>query len=548
MEVISGLVDGVAIDHLYNSALRLTGGQLAGTIEFDSDLLTDYLEATQMMGIDVVDLFNSTVFRDEHSVMSGRLIVPQEVTIERNLYAGDINSKEFPGNYPLKTSDQPLVFNNQKNFANVIIEQVTFGAQGLVDGIAPDRFVTRTTKQHITGKKIFAQGVDIEGDLDITSKIIDGVNLDELFALQGTRLTLANSPLNVIFTKPVRMPEIIYDGKLNGMDFSAIAADLVYTNDDTVRIPGDKKFHRGLSVSEAEFTRTFNGERLESLVTSDTEQEISGQKTFETDVAFDNLIVELVDGVDLIKLFNSALYLNKSDQVVTGVKVFTNDVTAGSLSVKGKVKGINFRNVVTRGGSQTFTAPQTLRQANFSSLKTHMIELSDGFTVNGVDLSELAKKRVPLREAVTHTGALVVDGPVTVIGTLTADNINGYNTIQLKESIVTGNADSVIEGPVILSSLNVQGSVTTKEKVGGSGLNISAIAEGAVKLAGNNKFTDAVAFDTVELRGDVAVKGLVDGVDLEQLQHDAVFTDLDHLQTVAGEWGFVKSYDEMHLD
>ncbi|XP_071540767.1 uncharacterized protein [Panulirus ornatus] len=541
VEVLSGVVDGVDIDHLYNYALTLSGGELAGSIEFDRDLVVDYLEGTRMMGIDVVDLLNNTVFRDEKSVMSGTLIVPQMVTMEKNLYAGDINSKIFPGNYPLKTSDEPLVFTGRKNFASLVIDQVTFGAQGLVDGIAPGRFVTKTTDQHITGLKIFAQGVDIDGHLDIASKIIDGVNLDDLFALKDTRLTQTDSDFKVIFKKPVWMPGLTFDGKLNGMSFSAIADDFVYTSGGPVRISGDKKFHRGLSIFDAEFTQTFNGERLEQLVTSDNEQVISGEITFETDVAFDTLIVEYVDGVDLIQLVNNALYLNKADQVVTGVKVFTNSVTAGSLAVEGEVKNVNFRNVVTKSGSQTFTAPQTLHHAKFASFTTHMIEMSDGYKINGVDFSALAAKRLPLREPVDHTAALFVDGPVTVIGTLTAENINGYNTRQLKNSIVVGNVDSVIEGPVIFSSLTVEGSVTTEGKVGGSGLNISAIAEGAVKLAHDNIFTGDVAFDTVELHGDVAVEGLVDGVDLAQLQHDAVYTDVGRIQNVTGKKVFRNS-------
>ncbi|XP_042234301.1 uncharacterized protein LOC121874263 [Homarus americanus] len=531
VEVMSSLLDGVNLDRLFDRSLS-SGSQGAGTLEFNSDLVIDYLEATDIMGINIPDLLNDIVHKDEESFMSGKLIVSQSVVNEKNLYAGDVNSKEFPGNYPLKTN-VPLVFTDQKNFAKIIIDEVKFGTKGVIGDISPHRFVTKTSNQHITGKKVFTQGIDIVGDLDITTKVIDGVNLDELFAMQGNKTMSADWDFNVIFKKPVRMPGIIYNGQINGIIFTAIAADLVYGNDNPSRISGRKTFHVGLSISNSHFTGSLNGESLESLVTIDTEQEIKGLITFQKDVTFNKLVANSVDGMDLNELISSALYLNKTEQVVSGKKIM-NNVLVASLFVKGKVKGVDFKNVVTRSSSQTFIAPQTLHTAVFSSMMTHMIEFSDGFKLNGVDFSELVKKRVPLREAVNHTAVLYVDGEIAVVGTLSAEFINDYKIKELKRSIITDDTDSVIESPVRFSSMNVEGSITTKGKVGGNELSISALAEAAAKLAGNNIFIGNMVFSSVELHGDVEVDGLVDGVDLGLLQHNAVYKHLGEHQAITG--------------
>ncbi|XP_069961310.1 uncharacterized protein [Cherax quadricarinatus] len=532
LEIMSGIIDGVDLNYLYKNALQLSGGELSGSLAFSSNILAiDRLEGTRMMGINVRDLASDIVYKDEDAVLFGKLIVSQSVVVEKNLYAGDINSKEFPEDYPLKT-DNSLVFTDLKNFTNIVIDNVKFSSHGVIDGIAPDRFVTKTSDQEIIGVKIFAKGVNIEGDLLITSKVIDGVNLDKLFATKANGSMSGNWDFNVIFRKPVQMTGILYDGTLNGRNLSAVSADLVYTFEDPVIITGHKRFLSGLSVSHAELSGTFNEVDISSLVTTDTE-EINGVITFQ-DIMFNELIVDIIDGVNIRQLLDSALFLDKPDQVIYGKKEFLGGITAGSLIVEGRVKGVDFKNVVTKSGSQTFIAPQTMYSAEFSSLYAHMIKMSDGFRVNGVDFSELASKRISLTEPVNVTAALSVLGPVTVIGTLSADYINGYNIKYLRDNLVTNNGDSIIEGPVTFESLAVEGSITTEGGVGANGLSLSAIAEAAAKLSGNNLFTGDLVFNSMVLQGDLGVEGLIDGVDLAVLQHNAVYTDSSDLQVITG--------------
>ncbi|XP_045619981.2 uncharacterized protein [Procambarus clarkii] len=533
LEVMSGVISGVNINYLYHNALQLSGGELAGSLGFAGNVLIDNFEAPTMMGIDMVALMSNTVFRDEDAVISGKLIVSQSVVMEKDLQAGDINSKPFPGNYPLKTSKSALAFSNQKHFASIVIDKINFGSKGMVDGIDPRRFVTLSSSQEITGKKVFAKGVDIRGNLTISTKIVGGVNLDTIFATQGNGSLPGNWDFNVLFKKPVRMPGIVYGGSLNNMSLSTVAADLVYVTQDSVKLSGSQTFLNGLTVSDVQFLNTLNGENISSLLTTDAE-EISSTMTFQNDLTFNELVVNLVDGVDLTVLLNTALYLNKSDQVVTGKKVFANGLSAGSLYAKGKVKGVDFQNVVTKTGAQTFLVPQTFSSAKFSSIVAHVIKMSDGFKINGVDISLLAERRVTLREAVNITAPLRVDGPVTVMGTLFADYINGYNVRDLKTSLVTDRFDSTIDGPVTFDSLVVEGSVMTKGRVGANGLSISAIAAAAAELAANNVFSGNVTFSSMDLRGDVGVEGLVAGVDLNLLQYDAVYTDQQDLQVITG--------------
>ncbi|XP_045124282.1 uncharacterized protein LOC123512112 isoform X3 [Portunus trituberculatus] len=535
VHVVSGVVGGVDLGRLYNHSLLVTGGQFAGSLLFTSDLSVHDLVAGVMMGVDVARLAESTVFRDEDAVLTGKLHFTQMVTVEGHMTTNSINGRQFPGDYAVKTGSSPIVFSNDVSFRHVAFGEVSFGPQGVVDGIAPHRLVTRTTDQTVTGTKVFSAGIDIRGHLDITTKILDNVNLDDLFSGNRGQSSLpADMRFDLVFKGDVQMQRIFTRGTVNGVDLSALANDLVYRDEEQVRITGRKVFLKGLTLTNARFQGGFNGMDLNSLVTTDSEVVINGVFTFASDVFFRSLVVRHVNGIDLNALINSALHLNKAGQVVRGRKVFLKKVVVDSLVIEGTIRGVDFSKFVTKSGNQTFTAPQVFNTANFAFLRAHNIHMSQGLKINGVDLSELARRRVALREPVSHMATLRIEGPLELGSSASIGILNGANLEELLNTIVTDEGDHIIDGQVSLSSLRVLGSVTTQGSVGGSGISLRSVAQNGIKLSANNQITGQLSFSQVEVRGDVAVGGLVQGVNLQRLHQDAVYTDVQTLQTITG--------------
>nr|XP_027212159.1 uncharacterized protein LOC113805372 [Penaeus vannamei] len=165
--------------------------------------------------------------------------------------------------------------------------------------------------------------------------------------------------------------------------------------------------------------------------------------------------------------------------------------------------------------------------------------MSDGFTMNGIDISVLDSIRMSRKNPTPHSGVLTVNGMVSVLGSLDAVNIGGHNVAQLKSNIVTDDADSIISSDLSFASLTVKDSVSTANKVGANGQNISRINENAVFLAGNNAMTGSVTWGDLDLQGDVAVGGLVNGKDLQVVHNDAVYTDASSVQ-VTGKKTFAE--------
>lgn len=536
VDVVSGMVGGLDLARLYNHSLLVTGGEFAGSLHFTTDLTVEDLVAVKMMGIDMRHLAESIVYKDEDAVLTGRLHVTQTVTVEGDMTTKTINGRQFPDDYAVKIGSSPLVFTSDVSFNHVAFGEVTFGPQGVVDGIAPHRLFTKSTDQTVKGRKVFTAGVDIIGHLDISTKLLDGVNLDDLFSGDGRPSSLPEDwKFNLVCKGDIWLQRIFTQGTVNGIDLSALARDLVYRDEEQVRITGRKVFLNGLTVSSARFQGGFNGVDLGTFVTTDAELVTSGVLTFAGDVFFRSLVARRINGVDLNALLSSALHLNKAGQVVTGRKVFLKTVIVGSLVIEGSLRGVDFRNFVTKSGNQTFTSPQVLKTANFAFLHANSIHISQGLKINGVDLSELARRRMPLREPVSHTAILTIEGPLEVAGAASIEVLNGVNLDDLLSTIVTDEGNFTIDGPVSLSSLRVFGSVTTQGGVGGSGVSLRNLANNAIRLSANNQIAGHLSFTRVEVRGELTVNGLVEGVHLGRLHQDAVYTDVQSLQTITGE-------------
>lgn len=536
VEVVSGMVSQANLARLYNHTLMVSGGEVSGSLHFTTDLTVDELDAGVMMGVNMMRLAEDVVYKDEDAVLMGKLSVGQTLTVEGDMTTGTVNGRRFPDDYAVKTGSSTLMFTSEVSFGHVTFRELSFGPQGVVDGIAPHRLITRTGDQTISGRKVFAAGVDVSGHLDIVTKILDGVNLDDLFSRGGRPSSIpVDWRFNLLVKSDVTIQRLLTQGTVNGVDLSALAQDLIYKNEQHVRITGRKVFLKGLTVTSAIFQGGFNGVDINSLVTTDTELVVNGVFTFTRDVSFRTLVASRVDGVHLSALLANALFLNKAGQVVTGRKVFLRPVVVGSLVLKGRLQGVDFSNLVTKSGNQTFTAPQVFNNANFAFLSTSSIQMAQGLKINGVDLSELGRRRVSLREPVSHTATLTIEGPLEVAGTASIEILNGVNLDELLSTVVTDEGDYTIDGPVSFSSLRVLGSVTTQGGVGGSGVSLREVASNAIKLSANNQIAGHLSFTRVEVQGEVKVDRLVEGVHLQRLHEDAVYVDVQGRQTITGK-------------
>ncbi|XP_064119153.1 uncharacterized protein LOC135224225 [Macrobrachium nipponense] len=517
--LISDIINGVDLRNLLENALLLSGGEVTGSLTVNREILISVLHATEIMGIEIGSFLKNVVFKDKDSVVNGKFTVGGKVVVGNVRIDGKINNKSF--DYPLRKSSSPIVFRGQKNFINVKFDNLKFGPLGNVDGINQRNLITKSTSQVITGHKVFGQGIQIGQNLEIKSKLLDGVNLSEI-SKGNVQLPITDPWLfDLVFLDHVTVQTLVYSGVINGLDFSALTSDLIYKN-SSVTVNGRKRFLGKLSFTNIQINGLLNGEDLNSLIISSKKNVIGGSKTFIKSSYFNTISSVLVDGVDLVKLVSSALNISKEGNIVTGKKIFSHSVFINALDLTGRLNNIDFSNVVTKDTNQKFIAQQIFSSANFNDLKVQSMKLS-GYTLNGINILDLASRRLSLKTSVPHTGTLVVDGPVRVIGNLLVDNINGVNIQEVEKNSVVDNGDSSVNGPVIIQNLAAGGSITTLNGRGANGISLHDTFLRAAKLTKDNKFLGAVNLADVEINGPINVSRLVNGVNLGALRDDAVY-------------------------
>ncbi|ROT76655.1 cyclin B [Penaeus vannamei] len=389
----------------------------------------------------------------------------------------------------------------------------------------------------ITGKKTYVKGLDVAS---LNTPSLDDIPVSDIATTTGKYSLVGTTAFPTMNAENVNLPT---GGVVGGIDLSNAVllsgpAKLGYLAfDKNVTVTQD------LNIGNNEVDGVVINNLYRNALTKavNDAKTIAGVKTFKKPVTFSSTVdvTGLVDGVDLKQLFDSALYLDKAGQVVTGRKTFTGTVSAGELDVQGRVSGVDFNTILAKSGDQVFTVPQKLAAASFGALDANQIDMSDGFTMNGIDISVLDSIRMSRKNPTPHSGVLTVNGMVSVLGSLDAVNIGGHNVAQLKSNIVTDDADSIISSDLSFASLTVKDSVSTANKVGANGQNISRINENAVFLAGNNAMTGSVTWGDLDLQGDVAVGGLVNGKDLQVVHNDAVYTDASSVQ-VTGKKTFAE--------
>ncbi|XP_068236280.1 uncharacterized protein [Palaemon carinicauda] len=539
ISVKSAIVDNVDINRLNRSALKTTGGQMKGSLEFTNDLNIVRLDAASIMGINTKKFAEETVFMEQAATILGTVTAPMVVVKNELKINGRINGKAFPQDYPTSNSDE--IYFGTKTFDHLEIDSIEMEKGSNVNGLSIHKIVTLSTHQNIDGEKHFTGGFTILGDLQVNSRMVDGVNLDHLNASIHTP-NFSDKKFNVIFFGNLTVPSLTYNGTLNGFDFAAFAKDLVLDDEYPVILESPKTFKAGLTASSAIFKSKLNDEYVSNLVTRDSEHIITGEKTFKNNISFKSInVTGFVDNINLTQLQKDALYADKPGQIVTGEITFRDTIFADELEVTGKINNIDVRNVVTLDSAQTFTAPQTIHNGEIQHLSANSLNMADPIVINEIDLSNVIATRLSVSSFFNHNGTLTVTRPVKVGHSLDTNSINNLNLQHEMDNLLKTGETVVINSDVSFSNLTVFGPITTKDGEGANGISLKEVGENAIHLDSDGTLSGKTFWENIVLHQGIAGPGLFRNYDLKKLNEDAVFSDIPN-QRLTGKKTFVRGF------
>ncbi|XP_078676138.1 uncharacterized protein LOC144913374 [Branchiostoma floridae x Branchiostoma belcheri] len=400
----------------------------------------------------------------------------------------------------------------------------------LQDAVAID------TAQEVPRDLVLQDGVVLNGDLSaqkVTLETINGVNIpkfqQEVLRLDSEREAEIRGSMEVhgdVFI----MGNLNVSGRYSGVDLSLDAMTVATPQN----ITGLVTFSNNVNIiGDIELTGMLNGVDLsEDVVTLAGNHSITGKKTFLDDLYFRGDIVlandSTVDNVDIVQLSKNVLTIN-GDQIITGAKTVTgNLIVDGDLTITGSVNDIDISDMDERVIKLDEPAEVTGHKIFEDDVEVYGdIELSGH--LNDVDLQE---------DLVFHTGPGVItgyktfSGNVTVLGDLYVTG--AVDGTYLSEEVVTLTGDHHIDGIKTFSGGLLMEDVTVEGMV--DGVNLRELQENVVTLTTDQVITGPYTFQSgVNITGNLQVSGEVAGVDLSELAEDVIYVDYPDVQEVEGQ-------------
>ncbi|CAL4058714.1 unnamed protein product, partial [Meganyctiphanes norvegica] len=511
------IVDGININiFLFNTLTNIGPVTIQGSLEILGHFtVTVNTEATTVMNVNFNQYLLDVVYLVNPADITGALTFNSLVTIygSMNVY-NFINGKVFP--------DEFLIQGPKVNFLNAFFQFAIFNeidVLGYVDTVKVSHLVTITTNQVIKDIKKFKLGIHVKNDIHLQTGLIDGFNIT---AYRPSTTVLSYNTFT--FLQHVTVDILAYTELFNRINLKAVTEDFVYTDEGSVQINSVKHFSKGLIALNVNLQSTLNGQGLHTFVKTNSRQSIYGHKILRRESIFSRLIVEGdVDGVHLLSLIDNAVYLNRRNQVITGVKRFTKNIVTTRIKVQNSINDIVWTRFVTLTRSFTFNSHQIFNHVISSTVNLKHIVCNVGVKIATIDISEYVRLRVLLDGSNQNIGTIIVAGQVSA-SLVTAVTVNHVNM-----NIFLSNLCYKYENIVISSSseirfkyLNVVGLLTTINSNGANGISLALLAQNAVYLYMDNTF-NVDSFWVKILADDITVYGMIDGIHIKALAYDAVY-------------------------
>ncbi|XP_069173442.1 uncharacterized protein [Procambarus clarkii] len=415
---------------------------------------------------------------------------------------------------------------------------------GMVDGIDLENMVKTAVKkssqtpQHITSR------VTVEKDVIFKELSVVRVNGEDWTDYLNNVVSVNYSGEIVgrkVFTKPLYVKANFNPKVVNGINLNVLAARILRRAGEQV-INGTYTFNASITAREL-FAQVIDGVNMDTIMLVDEGRDVAGLVTFAEEVAFFGLTsdTDVLDGCDLGKLQSGAMWKDGSDlkidsEVMIDTLVIEGEAIASEVSaVKAgnKVDVVHFLDtLVLKSSDQVITGMvQFLNDIHIGHLQVD--------TINDVQISELIRLAVMTSEDVVITCDLSFTKGVTV-KTLEVKTVMGgdggvlVNGVNISD--VASRAVLTTGGPVMV----------TGKKLFTKGLAVDqlvavSVSGVAVKDLVVMARTDAMAKDLtftapISVLGDLMVSGLVDGQDLTRLFSSRVV--LNASQTLFASYTF----------
>ena len=395
----------------------------------------------------------------------------------------------------LKSKPAQLI-SGRKTFHSAVSVIGNVDVAGRINGIDFDKeLVTINRPQEIVVPLVFKSVVKFSGNVETMT--VNGIDL-------STEAVLRNSPIpQVITSRKGFMKGITVKGDItmdelstiDDVDPSVLQKNIMSRNNitlygplffDNVQVLGNVVAHQGI-----------NGHMISDLPNivwlKSANQTISRPVTFLSPISVDRVTTSAVNSLRIPDDF--VLRSSPTDQVVTGEKIFLDDVSLPSVG----------------------------------------LTANPGVLLNGVDLNQFNQEMVRnlKTKGLDPIAGSKIFNEIIVKGNIYATRING---LDLKRDVMINSIPQTVLSPVVLLApssevqerLYVQGNIDVKETT--NGIKLKDWAENVVRIKNPSRPIRNKQF--LSLHADfVSAEGTISGINLNEFKAKVVTLDGDHLIT-----------------
>lgn len=454
---------------------------------------------------------------------------------------------EFAKSVVLNGTDQ--IITGKKTFANDVVVKNNISVNGKVNGyIIPSDFVTLNTAQNITGTKTFTRGITVQGrpsaGIISVSTTVNGIDISELprdVVYREENQTVFGT---VTFTGNVTINESVTVGKLvDGVNITNLALTAVRLS-KRQNITGKKVFTNDIEfkgpVTSPGLINRVNLRELDSNSLKKTgTQYVSGTKIFEKNIKVaGNINKGTINGISLAD-FKKRVVTKEGSETIDGVITFAKNLSFENLSVGGRIDTVKVNELMLTSEDQEVKGYKTFK-GGMKVIKG--IDVAG--KINGVNLTELDRDVMRVNGDQNITGTLIFEKGFTVNGSIDIKGlVNGVDISELKTRAVSIDEENEITGrKIFLKNVTVDGDVEFKKPL--NGLNVTEFLSNIVQkskaqvIRAEKTFASPSGVRVASLKArDINVSGLIDNVDLTQLDSNAV--KLSSNQELQGEYVFL---------
>ena len=526
-----GLVDEVNIKDLYQNTMTVHERQsVTGkkTLLNGSSVYSNIKVSNLTNNLDLYELRRRLVnIKAENQMSRAPFMFNDPVHIQGDLSVkGKItfNNLTFPTDLVLVRGKQVIA--GRKVFNAQLIINGDLKTSGLVDTVNITDAIRISMANEISSKISFSNNLMLLQNVNVSSKtLVNGIDLSnlakEVVTVYGKQKITGKTTFNVPFLayncltvqeSIDRMP-IVYFDKLFS---NAVKHGISETITGRVVFVQNVTVHQNLSV-----TGLVNGCKFPNSFLKNFEDQEENITSLFRGIEFKSKvnIYSHVNGFDLEKFRKDMIRLD-SDQEISGVKIFVNDVIVEQNILSCCSTGsLALANILTKNTMQVLSASKSF--SNINSLKILNVTVENvtvESTVDGVDLSSFKAITLQIVSNI-KVGSFLRFTNITVKQSLKTEDINGICLKMLEDDTVTTNTGQKILSRKTFEEMVIESDLSTNSSIDDE--SIAELSRNIVKVNEPTRIAGRKTFKSIKANS-VDISGLIHGVNLSHILENTV--------------------------